>query len=49
VFGANGPPAPVQVIEDVSREALDQKHVVPNLGKLEQRGIWFSQGYDDPK
>ena len=49
VFGADEIPPLVQIIDDVSREALDQKHVVPNLGKLDQRGIWFPQGYDDPR
>jgi hypothetical protein len=49
VFGANGVPPVVEVIDDITRTALDQKHVVPNLGKVEERGVWFPQGYDDPR
>jgi hypothetical protein len=49
VFGAEDVPPLAQVIEDVRPEALERKHVVPNLGKIEQRGIWFPQGYDGPK
>jgi hypothetical protein len=48
VFGANGSPPLVEVIDDIARTALDPKHVLPNLGKLEQRGVWFPQGYDEP-
>jgi hypothetical protein len=49
VFGANGVPRLVEVIDDITRAALDSKHVVPNLGKLEERGVWFPQGYDEPR
>jgi hypothetical protein len=49
VFGANGIPRLVEVIDDITRAALDPKHVVPNLGKLEERGVWFPQGYDEPR
>jgi hypothetical protein len=49
VFGAIGIPPVVEVIEDITRAGLDPKHVVPNLGKLEERGVWFPQGYDDPR
>jgi hypothetical protein len=47
VFGANGIPPLVEVIEDVTRAAIDP-HVVPNIGTLEERGVWFPQGYDEP-
>ena len=49
VFGANGIPPLVEVIEDITRTALDPKHVVPNIGMLEERGVWFPQGYDEPR
>ena len=29
------------VIEDVDVRDLDQKHVVPNMGVVSWRGIWF--------
>jgi hypothetical protein len=49
VFGANGAPPLVEIIDDITRAALDPKHVIPNLGKLEERGVWFPQGYDGPR
>jgi hypothetical protein len=39
----------LEVIDDITRTALDQKHVVPNLGRVEERGVWFPQGYDEPR
>jgi len=47
VFGANGP-ALVRVIDDVTPDQLETNHVLPNLGNVVQRGIWFPQGYDEP-
>ena len=29
-----------------SVDALDQGHVVPNMGNLLRRGIWYPRGYD---
>jgi hypothetical protein len=26
---------------------LDQKHVLPNVGMVNVRGIWFPQGYEE--
>ncbi len=49
VFGARGLPPITQVIEDVSTTRLDPKHVLPNLGNPAQRGVWFPQGYDEPR
>jgi hypothetical protein len=33
-------------MEDVDLSSLEQKHVLPNLGDVTARGIWFPQGYD---
>lgn len=32
--------------EDVKPSELDQSHVVPNMGVITSRGIWFPLGYD---
>ena len=34
------------VVEDIDIQALDQGHVVPNMGLVTTRGIWFPLGYD---
>jgi len=49
VFGANGPPHIEQCIEDVDITTLESKHVLPNLGVVDVRGIWFPQGYEEPR
>ena len=49
VFGANGPPPLIEAIENVTIAALDVNHVLPNLGNLECRGVWFPQGYGEPR
>jgi hypothetical protein len=41
IFGANGPPAIVEAVEDVDLCSLEQNHVLPNLGDVMARGIWF--------
>jgi hypothetical protein len=33
------------VIEDVDVSQLDENHVIPNMGNVFRRGIWFPQGY----
>lgn len=35
--------------EDVDVSTLDQKHVLPNIGLVTVRGIWFPQGYEEMK
>jgi hypothetical protein len=32
---------PSRVVEKVSVSALDQNHVVPNMGPVVVRGVWF--------
>ena len=27
---------------------LDQGHVIPNMGDISQRGVWFPLGYSNP-
>lgn len=33
------------VRHDVSFDELDNRHVVPNIGNMALRGIWFPQGF----
>ena len=47
VFTGRDLPAIVGCIEDVDVSTLDQKHVVPNIGSVSIRGIWFPQGYNE--
>jgi hypothetical protein len=32
-------------VQDVSIDELDANHVIPNIGNIFLRGIWFPQGY----
>lgn len=41
VFRDEPLPQIVDVIEDVDVQTLDQKHVVPNMGTVVHRGVWF--------
>jgi hypothetical protein len=45
IFGPNGPPQIVRCIEDVQTTDLEKNHVLPNIGQMDIRGIWFPQGY----
>jgi hypothetical protein len=42
-------PAIKSVQEDVDVSTLDRGHVLPNMGNVLQRGIWFPIGYDWPR
>jgi hypothetical protein len=45
IFGANGPP-PVEIcIRGIERSSLEKNHVLPNIGDMNVRGIWFPLGY----
>ena len=46
VFRAEPVPPLAQLIEDVEVSALDQRHVVPNMGDPTKRGVWYPLGYD---
>jgi hypothetical protein len=41
VFGGEPLPPFVEVVEDVDVRGLDEGHVVPNMGDLSVRGVWF--------
>lgn len=43
-FGADEAPGPLRPILDAAE--LDQGHVIPNMGNMLKRGIWFPLGYD---
>jgi hypothetical protein len=45
VFRISAMPKIAKCIEDVDVRGLDQSHVVPNMGLVTDRGIWFPQGY----
>jgi hypothetical protein len=32
---------PANIVEDVAVRDLDQRHVVPNMGVVTWRGVWF--------
>ncbi len=38
-------PAPKLVEEDVDVSTLDGGHVLPNMGDVTNRGVWFPLGY----
>lgn len=33
------------IVEDVDIQVLDQNHVLPNMGLVTNRGVWFPLGY----
>ena len=35
-----------ECIENVDISTLDEKHVLPNMGNIFRRGIWFPLGYE---
>ena len=49
VFAGKELPRIVEYSEDVDVSNLDQKHVLPNIGLVTSRGIWFPQGYEEMK
>jgi hypothetical protein len=49
VFAGKELPRIVGCNEDLDVSTLDQKHVLPNIGLVTVRGIWFPQGYDEMK
>lgn len=44
VHEGNPLPAISRVLENVDVSTLDQNHVIPNMGDVTRRGIWFPQG-----
>lgn len=49
VFAEKELPRIIGYREDVDISTLDQKHVLPNIGLVAVRGIWFPQGYEEMK
>lgn len=46
VFRSQSLPAIEKCIENVELYELDAKHVLPNMGELSKRGVWFPLGYE---
>jgi hypothetical protein len=46
VFRKSELPLISSTIEDVDISRLDQDHVIPNMGNVLVRGVWFPQGYE---
>ena len=46
IFGSWPMPAIASCIEDVDVSTLDKGHVLPNMGPVVKRGIWFPLGYE---
>jgi hypothetical protein len=45
VFGGGRLPPIYQAISNVNLDQLDSNHVLPNMGNVLIRGIWFPMGY----
>jgi hypothetical protein len=45
VFVGQQLPSIRSFVEDVDVSTLDPRHVVPNVGSVTTRGVWFPQGY----
>lgn len=45
IFHSEECPLTKKIIQDVDIATLDTNHVVPNMGSVLKRGIWFPLGY----
>lgn len=45
IFSSEAVPAIASVVEDIDVSTLDPGHVLPNIGLVTVRGIWFPLGY----
>ncbi len=45
VFENSELPLTENIVEDVDISALDSGHVLPNMGDVTVRGVWFPLGY----
>jgi len=36
----------VEVCEDIDVSTLDKNHILPNMGLVIVRGVWFPQGFE---
>ena len=34
-----------KIIEDIDIRDLDQNHIIPNMGIVSRKGVWFPLGY----
>lgn len=46
VFPGGDVPTIRKVVEDVDVSCLDPQHVIPNMGSVSRRGVWYPLGYD---
>ncbi len=46
VFAESNPPKVNRVVENVDVSLLDPKHVLPNIGNVACRGVWFPLGFE---
>ena len=42
-------PEITKCIANIDIRALDQRHVIPNMGTPSERGVWYPLGYHDYK
>jgi hypothetical protein len=49
VFRGKELPPIAKFVEDIDVSILEQKHVFPNIGMVNVRGIWFPQGYEETR
>lgn len=45
VFSGANLPTIDDVVEEIDISTLDEAHVIPNMGDVTVRGIWFPLGY----
>jgi hypothetical protein len=45
VFAGRGVPSFVKVVQDINVQDLDKDHVLPNMGIVTNRGVWFPLGF----
>ena len=45
VFAGQTLPVISSCVEDIDVSTLDPRHVLPNIGVVPHRGVWFPQGF----
>ena len=45
LFANSTPPEIDTITEEVDIQSLDENHVIPNMGVVVIRGVWFPLGY----
>ncbi|MFD0325920.1 hypothetical protein [Lysobacter gummosus] len=46
VFARHGKLEVKRIEENISVEAIEKEHVLPNMGNIAIRGVWFPLGYE---